>query len=73
MRKKITISLLLAVVSLATLFGAGVSLTPSQASAQEDMVLQVSYPSWWEDWFLDLKADFEEQNEGGGSRANSTF
>lgn len=64
MRKKITISLLLAVVSLATLFGAGVSLTPSQASAQEDMVLQVSYPSWWEDWFLDLKADFEEQNEG---------
>src|SRR5699024_5396892 len=34
------------------------------ATNKNSNVLQVSYPSWWEDWFVDLKADFEEQNEG---------
>lgn len=31
---------------------------------EESNILQVSYPSWWEDWFVDLKEDFEVQNEG---------
>lgn len=26
--------------------------------------LEVSYPSWWEDWFVDLKEEFEAENEG---------
>lgn len=26
-------------------------------------VLKVSYPSWWEDWFVDLEADFEAAHE----------
>lgn len=29
----------------------------------EQQVLKVSYPSWWEDWFVDLEADFEAMHE----------
>ncbi|MFL2100631.1 extracellular solute-binding protein [Desemzia sp. FAM 24101] len=31
------------------------------ASGQQ--VLKVSYPSWWEDWFADLEADFEATHD----------
>lgn len=40
------------------------SLQAPVVLAQDNTVLQVSYPSWWEDWFIDLKEDFEEANEG---------
>ncbi len=36
----------------------------SKESASSENVLKVTYPSWWEDWFKDLEADFEAANEG---------
>lgn len=31
--------------------------------AGEEKTLKVAYPTWWENWFFDLKDDFEEQHD----------
>lgn len=63
MVKKLVIRLSLALSVL--MLAVGVSpLNTLVVSAQDNTVLQVSYPSWWEVWFVELKADFEEANEG---------
>ncbi|MBU9711668.1 extracellular solute-binding protein [Evansella tamaricis] len=36
----------------------------SAPSTGEERVLKVSYPTWWEEWFFDLRDEFEAENEG---------
>lgn len=42
----------------------GSSEKGEEATGGDQQVLKVSYPSWWEDWFTDLEADFEAAHEG---------
>lgn len=42
--------------------GSGPGDTAETGGSSE--ALEIAYPSWWEDWFVDLKKDFEAANKG---------
>ncbi len=66
MKKRYLLGLLIVLITLSACGSNEDTDTTNDETAtnENSNVLQVSYPSWWEDWFVDLKADFEEQNEG---------
>lgn len=69
MKKKYSILGLLSLILLLVACGnggtnEGETGSGTEGNGEASNVLQVSYPSWWEDWFVSLKEDFEAQNEG---------
>lgn len=62
MRKRL--SLLVSVLTLGLLLIACGNMTDKSDTGGDENTLKVSYPSWWEDWFEEIKEDFEDKNDG---------